>query len=72
MTPRTNATNFFTFEESLRELDSLKFAVVSLVQHYPNGSYERELALNATIGIKHRLDYLHDSLRHQVTLKETK
>lgn len=61
MKQRTDATNFFTLDEALRELDALKFAISSLVQHYPNGSYERELTRNAVKGIDHRLDYLHDS-----------
>lgn len=59
---RTNAEQFFDREQVLRELDDLKFAYASIVDLLPAGSFQRELADNATRGVRARLDYLHDSL----------
>lgn len=62
MAQRTDATNFLGSVDSLAELDRLKFAVYSLIERYPLGSCDRENAENAARGIKHRIDYLYDSL----------
>ncbi len=63
---RTDANNFLSFTECIRELDNLKFAASSLASGYSKGSHEGENAQNAVQGIRHRIDYLVDSLRVHV------
>ncbi len=63
MADRINANNWLGKEDAFLELDALKFSASSLIQQYPKGSHERELAENAVRGIRHRIDYLHDSFR---------
>jgi hypothetical protein len=61
---KTNATQFYSQEQALYELDALKFAVSSLVKLLGKpGSYEQEVGTNAARGITDRIDYLHDSVR---------
>jgi hypothetical protein len=62
MTNRTTATQFFSRAEILQEIIDLRFAVASLVELSEKGSHAYENAENATLGIEHRLDYLHDSI----------
>ena len=59
---RIQAEQHFDAEQALRELDKLKFAVSAMADRYPLGSYEGEQAHNAVLGIKYRIDFLHDSL----------
>jgi hypothetical protein len=62
-TQRTTATNFLSTKGMLKEILDLRFSVSSLVEPLTSaGSYEREIAKNATLGIGCRLDYLYDSL----------
>ena len=64
MKNRTDATQLFTKDQALHELDALKFAVAALVNTLAKpGTYEQEMGENAVRGIKQRLDYLHDSFR---------
>ena len=60
---RTSANCFYTVNELLHELDALKFAVASIVEQFPPGSYQLENGRNAKRGIEYRLDYLHDCVR---------
>jgi len=60
---RTNANNFFSFDAALAELDRLKFSYSSMAEQLPQGSYLREICMNASLGIHARIDYLHDSFR---------
>lgn len=59
---RTNAEQFFNAEQSLHELDELKFAFDAIVEMCTEpGTFEREMASNARKGVRSRIDYLHDS-----------
>lgn len=58
---KTTATQFLDFDSAMRELDALKLAVSSLATLVPRGSHERENAENSALGIRARIDYLHDS-----------
>jgi len=61
---RVEANNWYDAKDALAALDRLKFAYGSLVEMTTKpGSCERENAFNAELGIKHRINYLHDSLR---------
>lgn len=42
----------------LAELKSLSFALASLVELHPRGSFEREICANATRGIKSRITWV--------------
>lgn len=55
------ANNWFGKQAALKELVDLGFAVASIAQMFEKGSYERELAMNASKGINRRIDYLYDS-----------
>jgi hypothetical protein len=60
---RVSATNWHQWDSALRELDALSFAVSAIVSQFPSGSNELENGHNAWLGIRHRIDHLHDSLR---------
>lgn len=60
---RVSATTWFNAGQAIHELDRLKFAIASLAEQAKPGSFEREMADNAVLGIRCRIDYLHDSLR---------
>ena len=61
---RVSANNWFCSKGALAELDALQFAYAAMaLQCGEKGSCQRETATNAAIGFRHRVDYLHDSLR---------
>jgi hypothetical protein len=61
---RIEANNWFGAKEALAALDALKFSFSALASQCGTpGSNERQLADLATQGFRHRVDYLHDSLR---------
>jgi hypothetical protein len=63
---RYPANCWLPYVEILGEIDRLKFAVAALAEIVADkGSFERENAQNVARGIKSRLDYLHDSIRHR-------
>lgn len=70
---RVPANNWFSRDSALRELDAICFAVSALSEQCGTvGSNEREMARNAYLGIRKRIDYLHDSLKRIIpTTKET-
>lgn len=56
-------TMWFDLRGIYRELSNLKFAVAALAETCGDqGSFKREMAMNASSGIKERIDYLHDSI----------
>jgi hypothetical protein len=58
-----SATMWLSKEKAMRELFDLKFAFEALAQQCGTpGSYEREMATNASGGFGRRVDYLHDSI----------
>jgi hypothetical protein len=69
MKDRISATNWLSAQSALQELDDLKFAVTAMSERFTKGASEAEMARNASIGIKHRIDYLHDSLRRLLEKK---
>lgn len=58
---RISCNTFFGRTDALRELDALSFAFAAMADRFPSGSHDREMAQNALVGIRHRIDYLHDS-----------
>jgi hypothetical protein len=61
---RISATMWFSANQALHELDDISFAVGAIVATCTHpGSNEREMASNAALGIRRRIDYLHDSFR---------
>ena len=63
---RYPANCWLCYDDILGEIDRLKFAVASLADLVSEkGSYANENAQNVARGIKSRLDYLHDSIRHR-------
>ena len=68
---RVSANNWYNAETCLRALDELKFSFAALAATCCTpGSHERELARLATDGFRHRVDYLHDSLRRALAETE--
>lgn len=61
---RVEANNWFGPSGALAELDALKFAFSAIVDLVAKpGTNERETGQNACVGVRHRINYLHDSLR---------
>jgi hypothetical protein len=55
--------NWFDEQQIMKELFDLKFAIHALADTSGTpGSMQREIARNASIGLGHRIDYLHDSI----------
>jgi hypothetical protein len=64
------ATQWFSRIEALAELRELKFAISAMAETVgTGGSFEREMAGNASRGIARRIDYLHDSFLRLVDPK---
>ncbi|MDR5776236.1 MULTISPECIES: hypothetical protein [unclassified Caballeronia] len=66
------ATCWFSKEQALKELVDLGFAFSAIADMLPKGSYEREMAMNASRGVDRRIDYLHDSLVKLLNRIDTK
>jgi hypothetical protein len=62
--------NWYGREAALVELRALSWAVSSLIDVMTKpGSSEREIAKNAQLGIRHRVEYLHDSFEKLLDAK---
>lgn len=66
------ATCWFSKDQALKELVDLGFAFAAIADMLPKGSYEREMAMNASRGVHRRIDYLHDSLARLLNCTDTK
>jgi hypothetical protein len=61
------ANNWFDEDQCFKELRDIGFAVQALAEQSGTpGSFQREMAMNASIGIKRRIAYLHDSLKRVI------
>lgn len=49
----------------LDELENLKFSVACFANMMPPGSYEKELARNAVVGIKTRLEWCKERIAQE-------
>jgi hypothetical protein len=57
------ATMWFSTDKALKELLDLGFAFAALADQCGTpGSFQREMAANASVGVKRRIAYLYDSL----------
>lgn len=52
---------FFDRQQALQALRDLSFSFAAMADRFEQGSYEREMALNAARGVRFRIDYLHAS-----------
>lgn len=69
---RIKCNSSFARGDALHELDALAFAFAAMADRFPLGSFDREMAQNALVGVRRRIDYLHDSLVHLLAAPSTR